>query len=110
MKTAKQLYDAEKYKKNAQVYIARAMKRREDLIKKPLRAKISEQNDVCDICGTHIEDGLENSNPHRACLDHDHITGQQRGALCSICNSMLGFACDSIATLNNAVAYLIKWS
>lgn len=110
MKTSKQIYDAAKYKKNAQTYIDRAIKRREELIKTPLRAKIAEQGGCCDICGSHIEEGISNPNIQRACLDHDHVTGKQRGALCAICNSMLGFARDSIANLNNAVAYLIKWS
>jgi hypothetical protein len=41
-------------------------------------------------------------------MDHDHATGKVRDMICSHCNSMLGYASESIDTLYNAVAYLKK--
>lgn len=39
-------------------------------------------------------------------VDHDHITGQVRGLLCSNCNKGLGFLGDSVLGLMRAVDYL----
>ena len=39
-------------------------------------------------------------------IDHDHHTGVVRGLLCSRCNSMLGFAKDSIDILSDSISYL----
>lgn len=43
----------------------------------------------------------------KVCIDHDHITGKVRGLLCSHCNSALGFAKDSISTLERMIKYLL---
>lgn len=39
-------------------------------------------------------------------VDHDHKTGDVRALLCSRCNSLLGYADDSIELLKRAIAYL----
>jgi hypothetical protein len=39
-------------------------------------------------------------------IDHDHVTGKVRGLLCKKCNSLLGFAGDSIQILRDAIEYL----
>ena len=41
-------------------------------------------------------------------IDHNHDTGEVRGVLCSACNSLIGYAKDSIETLEEAVRYLSK--
>lgn len=39
-------------------------------------------------------------------LDHDHVTGEARGFLCSRCNGALGQFCDDPTLLLRAIAYL----
>lgn len=44
----------------------------------------------------------------RLVLDHNHTTGVTRELICSSCNSILGYAIESIDTLYEAIAYLKK--
>jgi hypothetical protein len=54
------------------------------------------QGGLCAICG---DDGpLE--------YDHNHVTGEPRGALCHGCNSGLGFFRDDPKRLRAAIRYL----
>jgi hypothetical protein len=58
-----------------------------------------EQNNACAICGQESP----------ACLDHNHSTGQWRGALCQRCNSGLGDFMEDPKLLISAIDYLLKW-
>lgn len=60
---------------------------------------------LCEICGK--EEPKRNTN--KLCLDHDHITGEFRGFLCSECNSGLGKFKDSVENLEKAIQYLESW-
>lgn len=53
----------------------------------------------CSICGRWNRD-------RRLCIDHDHTSGKVRGALCSRCNSGIGFFQDSADLLLRAARYL----
>ena len=79
---------------------------REEILMKKYRLTIENydkmlvaQNGVCAICG---------HPPNWRCLsvDHNHITGNVRGLLCSNCNMMLGLVDDSIEILRSAIEYL----
>ncbi len=60
---------------------------------------------LCGICS-----GKETrSDRSSLSLDHCHRTGKIRGALCSRCNTILGFAKDDPILLTNAAAYLEKY-
>lgn len=50
----------------------------------------------CDLCGSH----------EKVCVDHDHGTGQVRGALCHKHNCALGLFNDDTDMLALAIAYL----
>lgn len=50
----------------------------------------------CEVCGSK----------DRMVIDHQHGTGQVRGALCNSCNSALGHAKDSPTTLRALAEYL----
>jgi len=56
------------------------------------------QRKVCAICKC--------PDKRRLGIDHDHITGQVRGLLCTRCNLMLGLSKDSIDLLQTSVEYL----
>jgi hypothetical protein len=57
----------------------------------------------CENCGR-----LPNGQGGTMHLDHDHKTGKFRGWLCQSCNVGLGHLGDSIASLQSAIAYLIR--
>ena len=61
------------------------------------RALHQKQHGCCAICG---------KKPRHLVVDHNHITGKVRGLLCHHCNSLLGFASDSTASLKAAIRYL----
>ena len=61
----------------------------------------AKQNGLCLGCYKH------QSNCKRALhVDHDHKNGKVRGLLCHECNSILGYAKDSSATLRRLADYL----
>lgn len=64
---------------------------------------IQNQNGKCAIC--YLELFKIKGKPH---IDHDHITGQIRGVLCSNCNIGIGFLKDSPEILLSAISYLQK--
>lgn len=62
---------------------------REELIKR--------QGGRCLLCGV---------KPDALVIDHDHKTGEVRGALCSQCNVGLGMFKDSVPMMYAAIVYL----
>jgi hypothetical protein len=57
------------------------------------------QANQCKICKLHME------APN---VDHDHVTGQVRGLLCTHCNKGLGCFQDNPHLLKNALTYLTR--
>lgn len=57
---------------------------------------------ACQICGEPFLRTIH--------IDHDHATGKVRGVLCMRCNTGLGMFGDKITNLQNAAAYLQKFS
>ena len=66
---------------------------------------IEQQNHLCAICneeGFKMHQGVWT----KLCIDHDHITGKVRGALCHNCNRALGLFKDDKQRLLSAISYL----
>jgi predicted nucleic acid-binding Zn ribbon protein len=59
------------------------------------------QNNSCGICGTNRPGGAG-----QWCVDHDHVTGQVRGLLCSNCNLGIGLLGDDPDVIARAAAYV----
>jgi hypothetical protein len=63
---------------------------------------IIRQRDRCAICSRT----QPYSDGRSWCIDHDHVTGQVRGLLCSDCNRAIGLLRDDPKTLRSAVQYV----
>lgn len=66
---------------------------------------LTQQGGRCGICAS-AEAGPTKNRVFR--VDHDHATGKVRGLLCVHCNSLLGYARDSVPNLVAAIGYLEK--
>jgi hypothetical protein len=62
------------------------------------------QDGVCAICGTDAPGG-QSAVMH---VDHDHVTGNVRGLLCTNCNRGIGYFGDDPSVLERAAKYLRK--
>ena len=54
---------------------------------------------ACEVCKS-------TNSTKRIGIDHDHVTGRVRGALCVRCNSVLGFVHDDVQILKDLTDYL----
>ena len=92
--------------KREQLQIARRFRERTyGVTEDEFAALVEAQGAVCAICGKP-EEAREDKRKRSLNVDHDHITGAVRGLLCNRCNPMLGYACDDVAILEAAIAYL----
>lgn len=81
------------------------VKHRHGLTKEAYNSLFELRNGKCHICD-RIESRVVGDKIKRLDVDHDHTTGRVRGLLCSMCNSLLGYAKDNIKTLERAIKYL----
>lgn len=72
---------------------------REHLAKHIKNKILVSQGYLCKICSVDLRGKA-------FCIDHDHLTGMVRGALCFHCNCGLGMFDDSIELLQRTVDYL----
>ena len=66
--------------------------------------QLEKQKSLCAICGEPGKLGKGGFG-----LDHNHTTGQWRGALCARCNSGVGDFRENPKTLMQAILYLKEW-
>lgn len=55
--------------------------------------------DECEIC----------SSRKRLVIDHDHNSGNIRGILCNMCNTMIGYAHEDTHVLIAAIEYILRY-
>lgn len=64
----------------------------------------NKQEGKCPICCRHQSELVKG-----LCVDHDHITNEIRGLLCTNCNLRLGTFNDNIEDLKRTIIYLEKY-
>lgn len=67
---------------------------------------INKLNGICPICHERFETKAD-SLGRSGVIDHDHITGNIRGVLCSNCNTSLGLLQDSPLIAIELAKYII---
>lgn len=98
----------------AKNYNERYTERRKDRrLKKRYKTSLEEYNsilfsqkNVCAICKGKSEFDKRLNKERALAVDHCHKTNKNRGILCFKCNSLLGYAKDSIPILQQAIKYL----
>jgi hypothetical protein len=68
-------------------------------------AHFRQHHGACDICGGTPSGGDRRTS--RLCIDHDHLTGEFRGLLCTACNTAIGKFKDDPEILAAAIRYLM---
>jgi hypothetical protein len=66
-------------------------------------ALLASQGGRCAICRSKSPKSVRNGT---WCVDHDHVTGQVRGLLCSPCNRGVGMLGDDPKVLRAALRYV----
>lgn len=99
-------YDREYRKANPKKIRSINLKRLYGLTLEDFNRILLQQDNKCAICPHEHLDGHKSTILH---VDHDHITGANRGLLCKKCNTGLGEFKDNIQWLLNAVEYLKKY-
>lgn len=74
------------------------IKRNYNLTEEQYQNMLSQQEGKCAICNCISDKTLH--------IDHSHATGQVRALLCTRCNSVIGYANESIERLELAIKYL----
>jgi hypothetical protein len=75
------------------------LKNRYNISLKEYETLLEKQNFTCAIC-------RQQDSTKSLAVDHDHITGNIRGLLCSSCNRGLGLLGDSVEAIKDVLKYL----
>jgi len=70
-------------------------------------AMLLAQDGKCACCGTQFV--VDGKKTDRACVDHNHKTGEVRSLLCGRCNLAAGNVQDSSEMAKKLVVYLEQW-
>lgn len=79
------------------------LKKRIGITLEEKNAKFELQGRKCAICKSEVP-----NTKKKWFADHCHKTKKFRGVLCGHCNSILGYADDSVAVLFQAILYLVE--
>ncbi len=94
------------YCKDCRAYkeFVRGLKRNYNMTPEQYEELLINQNDRCACCAKH-----KSEFKRRLHVDHNHITGQVRALLCTLCNPLVGFAKENINRLEMTITYLKKF-
>ncbi len=70
--------------------------------------QFEEQKGLCACCG-QSETITRRGKVIRLAVDHNHVTGTNRGLLCWRCNRIFGMFKDNIDLFYKAIEYLTRW-
>jgi hypothetical protein len=98
-------YERADYTKNRERKNALRKKRDYNLAPEAHKALLIAQENLCAICKRPAALAARGV----LYVDHDHVTKEVRGLLCSDCNSMIGFAKDNTQVLALAITYLNRF-
>jgi dCMP deaminase len=94
--------DCNKKYRNIDLEYKNHLKRTYDLSKEEYDFMLKKQGNKCAICSR--------SNEKRLSVDHDHITNEIRGLLCTSCNRAIGVLGDDLDGVERALHYLNRKS
>ena len=94
-------------KRNSSSVKSQYLKRNYGLTFEEFDAMLTQQGNACAICGT-TEPSQKRGRHRRFNVDHNPITGEVRGLLCTPCKEALRLVGDNIHTIENMVQYLHK--
>ena len=94
-------------KSNSSSVKSQYLKRNYGLTFEEFDAMLTEQGNACAVCGT-TEPSKKRGRHRRFNVDHNPITGEVRGLLCTPCKDALRLVGDNIHTLENMIQYLHK--
>ena len=86
------------------------LKRKYNMTLEQYTTLLKSQNNVCAICKNSEVRKANNGKVMKLSVDHNHITGQNRGVLCNKCNLVLGNSDEDIDRLLKTVEYIKKWN
>lgn len=103
-KTAKGKQKSKRHRtKNKEYYRLYHIQRTYGLTKEEYDSLLTLQQNVCAICETSFAKAQPN-------VDHNHITGEVRGLLCSSCNQGIGQFRENTTTLRKAIGYINSYA
>jgi hypothetical protein len=92
-------YNLEYSRKNRHVQRSARLKREFNITIAQYDEMLKNQDGHCAICGN-------GRGKRRLAVDHNHVTGEVRGLLCSNCNVGIGSFKENKETLKRAIGYL----
>lgn len=82
------------------------LRRKYGITEQQFTEALQKQGNCCAICKGNQNCQRSGQRRERLYVDHCHKTKRFRGLLCFKCNTLLGMAGDSVATLQRAVEYV----
>lgn len=89
------------YQKRKDKYIDRKLRKKYGISYDQYKEILKSQNSKCSICGK-----TPGENKKLLAVDHNHLTGKNRGLLCSSCNICIGFIEKNDLSTESIAEYL----